>query len=154
MRRILFICSGNTCRSPMAEGFFNQLAQAEALEWQASSAGLSASEAPAAASANAIAAASDYGADLSGHRSQRLDQALVDQADLLLTMTAAHKRRVEGRFAEAAGKVHTLPSFAGQEGDIEDPYCGSLADYQEAARQIREAVTRVIDRLRREESVE
>jgi len=151
VKKILFICTGNTCRSPMAEGFFNQLARAEAPEWQANSAGLDASGTPAAATCNAITAAREYGVDLSGHRSQRLSQALVDEADLLLTMTAAHKQRVEGRFAGATGKVHTLLEFTDQEGDIDDPYCGSLCDYQDAAEQIRGAVERAVDRLRSEE---
>jgi protein-tyrosine-phosphatase len=136
----------------MAEGFFNQLARGEAPEWRASSAGLDACGTPTTASCHAITVAREYGVDLSGHRSQGLNQVLVDEADVLLTMTTAHRQRIESRFAVAAGKVHTLLEYAGGEADVDDPMIdGSLCSYQVCAKQIMEAVERLVDRLHREE---
>lgn len=148
MKNILFICTGNTCRSPMAERFFNQFARGEAPEWQASSAGLHVSGTPDAASCNAIAVAREYGVDLADHRSQRLSQSLVDEAHLLLTMEGWQKEAVAAEFPQAAGKVHTLLEFVGEHGDIGDPISQSLDVYRTRAEEIMQAVQKLVDQLR------
>jgi protein-tyrosine-phosphatase/tRNA A37 threonylcarbamoyladenosine synthetase subunit TsaC/SUA5/YrdC len=138
---VLFVCTGNTCRSPMAEALFRTLA-AERLGCRpdeierhgviAASAGISA-WAGARASTGAIEAMAEMGGDLTGHESQPVTESLVRQADVILTMTAAHRAAILAHFPEAGGRVAML---CPDRHDVLDPIGGTLETYRECAQQI------------------
>lgn len=112
MKRILFVCTGNTCRSPMAEHIARRLLQQMNLnkEIQVASAGLSALPgAPASVEAQDVLAKN--GIDLSGHQAAQLSGELVEQADLIFTMTARQKRQLLELFPEARHKVFVLKEY-------------------------------------------
>jgi L-threonylcarbamoyladenylate synthase len=104
-KKVLFVCSGNTCRSPLAEAFaryFLELAGEDG--WMVASAGLSAvTGSP--ASASAVTVAGEFGLDLSGHRARQLTEEQLDGANLVLVMTGWHKARVLEIRPHLAGKV-------------------------------------------------
>ncbi|MFM7208103.1 MAG: Sua5/YciO/YrdC/YwlC family protein [Planctomycetaceae bacterium] len=138
---VLFVCTGNTCRSPMAEALFRMMA-AERLGCRpdeierhgvvVASAGLAAwGGGP--ASGNAVEAMREAGADLRHHESQPLTESLVTQADVILTMTAAHRAAILAQFPEAGGRVTLLSP---DRRDVLDPVGGSLETYRGCARQI------------------
>ncbi len=133
-KTILFLCTGNTCRSPMAEGFANQIFQEMELEYTAQSAGLAADEGG--ANEKSILAAAEYGVDISGHRAKPLTVELAKTAEILYTMTPAQayllRQMLPGK------KIFPLTD----EG-IQDPYGGSEDVYRECAKEIYEAVKRI-----------
>lgn len=88
---------------------------------------------PAPASAHARTAMAKRGLDIASHRSRPLLPELAAAADVILTMTAAHKRAVADRFPAAAGKVFTLAEYAGEAGDVADPFGGSEEHYEACA---------------------
>ena len=140
---ILFVCSGNTCRSPMAAAIMDKIARENDLNVFVESAGLfAADDQP--ASAEAIAAVAQYGIDLSYHRSQPVTEDLLAQCDLVLTMTAAHKMILENY---APGKVYTLAEYCGADGDIPDPYGGDLEEYKETAQAIYDMLVDTAEKL-------
>ena len=131
--RILLVCTGNTCRSPMAEVLAEALFQDRSGDAGVSgaSAGVYASDGSP-ASAEAVAVMATRGLDLSKHRSRLLTAEMVDAADGIYTMTASHRRAVVQAFPEAEIKTQRLLS----EEDIADPIGGPESAYERTAAQI------------------
>ncbi|MCZ8523371.1 MULTISPECIES: low molecular weight protein arginine phosphatase [Paenibacillus] len=125
MKRILFVCTGNTCRSPMAEGLMRRIAADEGLAGlEVRSAGVAAMEGTP-ASSHAAAVLEAKGCSLPSVSSY-LNQASIDWSDLVLTMTSSHKRHTIQLYPEAVDKVYTLkeyvqddPVVAGKRAEIE-----------------------------------
>ncbi|MED0680831.1 low molecular weight protein arginine phosphatase [Aneurinibacillus thermoaerophilus] len=107
--RILFICTGNTCRSPMAEKIFKKLAAERGVKAEAKSAGLFAVQGSA-ASPNAVKVLEKKGIE-EEHTSQTVNEDLLRWADLIVTMTESHKHTLIQRYPEFQGKVHTLKEY-------------------------------------------
>jgi protein-tyrosine-phosphatase len=92
-KKVLFVCTGNTCRSPMAEGLLKRMAQENRIPLEVQSAGLAAF-AGVPATPEAIEACREKGVDISSHLSQPLNKTLVTESDLILTMTGKHKEMI------------------------------------------------------------
>ncbi|MCL2363915.1 MAG: low molecular weight protein arginine phosphatase [Defluviitaleaceae bacterium] len=142
---ILFVCTGNTCRSPMAAVLAQKLLREAGTEYAVQSAGVHASPA-CAASAHAITAMRGAGCDLLPHRSQRATAQLVADAKLILTMTAAHRAAVLSIAPKSAHKVFTLCGYPHEndtiqaDADVVDPFGGDLLTYQQCAAQIKQLI--------------
>lgn len=142
---IVVVCTGNTCRSPMAEALLRRLL-AERLGCQegdlgqrgiqVASAGIAAASG-AKASPEAVVAMRERGLDIACHASQPLTENLVRDADLILTLTSGHRHAIVARWPEAAERVATLRA---DEGDIDDPIGAPPAVYRLCADQIEEAL--------------
>ena len=131
---LLFVCTGNTCRSPMAEVLF-KAHLGEKSGWRILSAGLHA-EPGTPASAQAVAVAKERGADLSAHVAHPVTDALAFAATHIVAMTASHSAELRRRFPFAEEKIRLLGEFAEGDGivrDIPDPFGGSVADYRRCA---------------------
>ena len=139
---LLFVCTGNTCRSPMAAAFARQLAEEAGGGVTVSSAGVNAVDGYA-ASPEAVDAAGEAGGGLASHRSHALTAQAVTDADVIYTLTADHLAMLKERFPDAAGKASRLDPDA----DVADPIGGSAADYERAAGQIRAAVKARLEEL-------
>ncbi|QHT63512.1 low molecular weight protein arginine phosphatase [Paenibacillus lycopersici] len=113
MKRILFVCTGNTCRSPMAEALLRAMAQERGMSLEVRSAGVSTVDGlPVSENAQSVLRRRNIEHN---NGSAALDSGAITWADLILTMTAGHKSHLLQRFPSAVDKTHTLLEFANRD---------------------------------------
>lgn len=134
---VIFICTGNTGRSPMAEALAKQLVQKNNWNIDVESRGVNVDPKEITPEKGTETLLKQRGIDISDHRAQSLTEQDITKADYLLTMTESHKEKVLKRFPQSAGKVFTLAEFAKNENkDLDDPWEKPMPAYQKVADQL------------------
>ncbi|MED3843704.1 low molecular weight protein arginine phosphatase [Geobacillus stearothermophilus] len=145
--RILFVCTGNTCRSPMAAAL---LENKQLPDVEVKSAGVFAAEGSE-ASVHAKMVLKEKGIE-AAHRSSQLKKEHIDWATHVLAMTSGHKDMIVERFPEAKDKTFTLKQFvSGTDGDIADPFGGPIEVYRAARDELETLIDRLAEKLQTEQ---
>lgn len=142
---IIFICTGNTCRSPLAEAIARELWSESKESFNFSSAGTQAIGGLK-ASENSMIVARENKLELKDFLSRRLNRKEVEKADLLLCMTLNHKNIINNEYPQLKEKTFTLKEFCGKEGDISDPFGKDLQEYRRCFNEIRDCLKTIKDK--------
>ncbi len=139
MKKVLFVCTGNTCRSPMAQALFNKICETEGLDFIADSCGIYA-DGFSPVSDNAKLALKNVGIEFN-HISQPLSNKMASEADYIFGITDSHARTLMDIFPECSEKIYRFPL------DISDPYGANLDVYENCLKEIEAGVRHIITKL-------
>ena len=139
MPAVLFVCTANICRSPMAVGIFNKILEEKNPDgdWRVESAGTWGLDGEPAA-AGSLAVMKNKGIDISEHRARSVSKDLLQAFDLILTMESGQKESMRMEFPEVSDRIFLLSEMVNQKQDVDDPYGGVFSEYEQAADEIEE----------------
>jgi len=148
MSLIMFVCTGNLCRSPMAAGLLRHRLADEGLveRYKVASTGVWAvDDHP--ASEHAISIMAERGVDLSDHVARTIGATDVAEADLILVMSREHEQMICNTWPQYSWKVHRLSEMAGKRKDVRDPYGGRIEEYRVCADTLAEYIDQGFERI-------
>ena len=149
MKKIMFICTGNICRSAMAEGLMRKLVNDNNKNVVVYSCGIYAEDGDM-ATYNAIEAIKEYGVDLREHRATNIRNSQIEDMDIILCATESHKNIVVNAYPNLKEKVFTIKEYAeldDRDIDIPDPWGYDLETYRFCASTINRCLEKIINKL-------
>lgn len=148
---ILFVCSGNTCRSCMAEAIFNNICDIDSVE--ASSAGVSVFPGSKTSLNCAIVVNENLNLDISDRKAVQLNPFMVEKADIVLTMTEYISDVLRDTNETYANKIYSLGEYIESDIDITDPYGGSLDVYKKTFVELKGSLEILIKKLKEDKGI-
>ena len=143
--KIIFVCTGNTCRSPVAEGIMKKIISDSGIDAKVCSRGICVIEGSGVSTLSVISAM-EYGADISEHVPLQLSQEDFVDADYVFTMTLNHKKFIMSHFPEYKNIIYSISEFCDID-DISDPFGGDKALYAMCAAQINNACKIITEKV-------
>jgi protein-tyrosine-phosphatase len=147
MYSVLFVCTANVCRSPMAMALLESKVKSQDNQWLIKSAGVWAMPGYPVAE-NTRLLMSELGVDLSEYVSQPITPKLMAEFNLILTMESGQKEALKAAFPQYSAKVFLLSEMVGENDDVVDPIGRPMVDFKETAREIHRILTRGFERIK------
>lgn len=147
--KVMFICTGNICRSAMAEGIFKKIVKEKMKDVQVYSCGIYAEDGDY-ATYNAIEAAKYYDVDISNHRATNIRNSQIEKMDIILCATSSHKNIVKLMYPNLENKIYTIKEYAGLDKngtDIEDPWGYDIQTYRKCIIEINKCLEKIIEKI-------
>lgn len=149
--KIMFICTGNTCRSAMAYGLAKKIVDTKKLDIEIYSAGIYAATGEH-ASYNSVAVMKEYDVDIALHKATNIEESNIEEMDLILCATLSHKLQIIAKYKNLKDKTFTMKEYAGLDNnktdlDIKDPWGSNLNTYRMCAAEISLCVDKIIEKI-------